>query len=196
MSTKIDAELEEKLRQGFKYANKFMVGMWRLGFGPWFNLWPQGWGQIMVITHTGRVTGIKHHTPVNFAIIDGEVYCIAGFGKIADWYRNLLANPEVEIWLPDSWWTGTAEDLSKADNRTEIMRSVVVASGFAGPLFGVDPKALDDESLAEATKSYKVMRIRRVAARTGTGGPGDLAWVWQVATMVLLPLVFFRRKKR
>lgn len=35
---------------------------------------------------------------------------------------------------------------------------------------------------------------------TGVGGPGDLAWVWQVATALLLPLalagLFGRRRKR
>ena len=47
-------EVEIKLRQSFKQLNKFMLLMWRLGFGRWFNVWPEGFGQIMVITHTGR----------------------------------------------------------------------------------------------------------------------------------------------
>ena len=170
--------------------------MWRLGMGPWFNIWPEGWGQIMVITNKGRKTGIKYRTPVNFAVIDGDVYCIAGFGKIADWYRNILADPEVELWLPDGWWMGMAEDVSETSNRPEIMRAVVTASGFAGPLFGVDPKKLDAQDLDRVTKPYKVVRIRRVGALTGPGGPGDYAWIWQVATMVLLPIAIFKKKRR
>lgn len=196
MSTIIDAQLANKLRQGFKYLNKFMVVMWRLGFGPWFNVWPEGWGQVMVITHTGRKSGIKYKTPVNYAIIDGEVYCIAGFGKVSDWYKNLLTNPEIEIWLPDGWWQGVAEDVSQAVNRPKIMRAVVTASGFAGPLFGVDPKKLDDNALAEETKNYMVFRIHRTQALTGPSGPGDLGWIWQVATLILLPLVLIKRKRK
>ena len=195
MSTRIDAEMAQKLRQGFKVFNRFMLLMWRLGFGPWFNLWPSGWGQIMVLTHTGRKSGRQYRTPVNFAILDGSVYCIAGFGRVADWYRNLVANPAVEVWLPDGWWQGVAEDVSSNKNRPRIMRAVVEASGFAGPLFGVDPKKLDDQALMEATQSYKVVRIQRQAARTGPGGPGELAWVWQLATLVLLPLAFRRRRR-
>jgi len=196
MSTQITPELAAKLRQGFKTLNKFMLWMWRLGLGSWFNLWPEGFGQIMVMTHTGRVTGYKHRTPVNFAILEGNVYCIAGFGKVADWYRNIVADPQVEIWLPEGWWKGIAEDVSDASNRLEIMRAVVIASGFAGPLFGIDPKALDDAALDRATQSYKVMRIQRVEACTGPGGPGDLAWFWQVATLVLLLLVTFKRRRK
>jgi deazaflavin-dependent oxidoreductase (nitroreductase family) len=196
VSAKIDDQLADKLRQGFKYMNKFMVLMWRLGFGPWFNKWPEGWGQIMVITHIGRKSGEKYKTPVNYAVIEGEVYCIAGFGKIADWYRNLLANPEVEIWLPDGWWQGVVEDVSQACNRASIMRAVVTASGFAGPMFGIDPKKLDDHALVKATQNYKILRIHRTCALTGPGGPGDFGWFWQVATMILLPMVIFRKRRK
>lgn len=195
MSTKIDAKKVENLRQSFKYFNKFMVFLWRLGMGWWFGLWPQGWGQIMVITHIGRVTGKRYRTPVNFAIVNGEVFCTAGFGKQADWYRNILANPNVEIWLPEGWWTGTAIDISENKNHLEIMRAVIKASGFAGPMFGADANVMDDESLKEATESYRLVHIQREQARTGRGGPGELAWFWQIATFVMLPLVFLRRKR-
>ena len=196
MPTQIDPEMAENLRQGFKFFNKFMLLMWRLGFGPWFNLWPEGWGQIMVLTHRGRKSGRVYRTPVNYAILKGEVYCIAGFGRVADWYRNVIANPAVEIWLPDGWWQGGAEDVSGDENRPQIMRAVVEASGFAGPLFGVDPKKLDDPALLKATQSYKVVCVHRQAARTGPGGPGELAWVWQLTTLVLLPLALLRRRRK
>ncbi len=196
MARKIDAKMAEKLRQSFKSFNKFMLLLWRLGMGRWFGLWPEGWGQIMVITHTGRVTGKRYRTPVNFAIVDGEVYCTAGFGKIADWYQNILANPDVEIWLPQGWWLGKALEISDYENHLEIMRAVIEASGFAGPMFGVDVNTLDDEALAEVTSSYRLIHIRRELACTGPGGPGDLAWIWQVATFVLLPMVFLRRKSK
>ena len=195
MSMHIDPEIEQKLRQGFKVMNKFMVFLWRLGIGPWFGLWPNGWGQIMVITHTGRKTGNKYKTPVNFAELEGEVYCIAGFGKTADWYRNLIINPEVEIWLPNGWWKGIAEDISDSPKRPEIMRVVITASGFAGRMFGLNPKKLDDEALALATSSYKVIHIHRKIPQTGPGGPNDLALVWQIAIFLLIPSLLSRRKK-
>lgn len=196
MSINIDPNMAQKLRQSFKSFNKFMLLLWRLGMGHWFGLWPEGWGQIMVITHRGRVSGKKYRTPVNFAIVDEEVYCTAGFGKIADWYKNIIANPEVEIWLPESWWAGRAEDVSGSENYLEVMRAVIKASGFAGPMFGVDAEILDDEALEKATRNYKLVHIHREEPRTGPGGPGELAWIWQVATFVLLPMVLFRRKRK
>jgi len=187
--------MEEQLRQGFKYFNRFMVFMWRLGLGSWVNMWPQGSGQIMVITHTGRKTGLRRRTPVNYALVDGELYCTAGFGPRTDWYRNILANPQVEVWLPDGWWAGVAEDITGDERALSLLRAVLIASGFAAPAAGLHPKTMTDDELAAATAHYRLIHIRRTEARTGPGGPGDLAWVWPLATFLLLPLALRRRRR-
>ena len=196
MSMKIDAKMAETLRQRFKTFNKFMVLLWRLGMGWWFGLWPEGWGQIMVITHFGRISGKKYQTPVNFAIVNGEIYCTAGFGKVADWYRNIIANPMVEIWLPQGWWTGKARDVSEEEDSLEIMRAVIKASGFAGPMFGVNADQLDDKSLSKLTKNYRLIQIQREEACTGPGGPADLHWIWQISTFFLLSVLLRRRRRK
>lgn len=136
---------EEKLRSGFKILNKFMVILWKLGLADWINIWPTVFGQIMVITHKGRKTGYKRLSPVNFAIINGEIYCTAGFGEKSDWFQNILMNPNVEVWLTEGRWEGTAEDISNDPNRLFYLREVLIASGFAAPLAGVYPKKIDDE---------------------------------------------------
>lgn len=194
--TTISPESEKTLRQVFKNFNTFMVLLWRLGLGNWINLFPESAGQIMVLSHTGRKTGLKRRTPVNYALIDGEIYCLAGFGSISDWYRNLLANPEVEVWLPDGWYAGRAVDVTNEKGRLERLRAVLIASGFAAPLFGIRPTEMSDAELEAATRDYCLVRIERHSPRTGPGGPGDLSWVWPLATFILLPLVFSRRRRR
>jgi hypothetical protein len=32
--------IEDLTRQGFKYFNRFMIAMWRLGLGGMINFWP------------------------------------------------------------------------------------------------------------------------------------------------------------
>ena len=98
----------ERLRVGFRIFNRFMVALWRLGLGGWVNAWPSVGGRVMVLVNTGRKSGLPRRTPLNYAVIDGEVHCIAGFGRVSDWHKNLLAHPEVELWLPDGWWSGRA----------------------------------------------------------------------------------------
>ncbi len=189
-------QLEQALRQGFRYFNRFMLLLWRLGLGPWLNAWPPVLGRYMVLTHTGRKSGLRRRTPVNYASVDGDLYCVAGFGRGADWYRNLIANPAVEIWLPDGWWNGAAEEVVDPPDRLRLLRQVLIASGVAAYAAGIDPRGMTDEQLDRATGAYRLMRIHRVAPRTGAGGPGELAWVWPAATHVLLGLLLVQRACR
>ena len=147
------------LRKIFRLVNSFMVFMWKIGWGKMINFWPQGIGRIMVIKHRGRKTGKERLTPVNYAPVEGEIYCTAGFGSGSDWYRNMLANPEIELWLPEGKRDARAEDISSAPNRIFLLRQVLIASGFAGPLFGIDQKKFTDEQLNEVSKDYRLVHF-------------------------------------
>ena len=186
---------DRQLLQAFRWLNRYMLLHWRLGLGPYANRRELS-GQIMVLVHVGRKTGRIRRTPVNYVILDGDVYCTAGFGAVSDWYRNLLANPQVEVWLPHGWWAGLAEDVSDSPERLALLRQVLIASGFAARAAGLDPMRMSDEALDAASRSYRLVRIRRTQALTGPGGPGDLAWVWPVATAVLLGLLLLPRRRR
>jgi deazaflavin-dependent oxidoreductase (nitroreductase family) len=184
-----------RMRRTFKVFNRFMILMWRLGLGVWLKS-KETWGQVLVIVHQGRKSGLKRYAPVNYALVDGELYCTAAFGLRADWYRNLMANPEIEIWHPDGRWEGVAEDVSDSGHRVALMREVLIGSGFAARVFGLNPHALSDEELTKVTQSYRLLHLRRGSALTGPGGPGDLAWIWPLATFGLLWILLRRRRKR
>ena len=182
---------EELLRAGFHQFNKGMLLMWRLGLGAFMGRRELS-GQIMVLTHTGRVTGRTHRTPVNFSEHDGDLYCTAGFGRRSDWFSNALCHPAVEVWVPSrtlggavGWWAGEAEEATDAPDAVARLRDVLIASGFAGRLDGFRPTTSDDDVRA-LLDEYAVLRIRRTAALTGPGGPGDLTWVWPVTAGALL----------
>lgn len=198
--TPLNSQTEASLRQFFKYFNRVMLLLWRLGIGPSMNRYPDTTGRFMVIVHTGRKTGLRRCTPVNYAEVEGGLYCAAGFGSVSHWYQNILANPQVEIWLENERWAAAAEDVSDHPDRIHLLREVLKGSGFVAPLVGVDPRRLSDEELDRATANYRLIHLRRAEPITGPGGPGDLAWVWPVATAVLLPLalagLFGRRPKR
>lgn len=147
------------LRKVFHAGNRFMVWMWKMGWGKFINIWPAGFGRIMVIRHRGRRSGREYLTPVNYAIVEGEIYCTAGFGSISDWYRNMLANPKVELWLSGEKKWCCAEDISDSPRRLFLLRQVIIASGFAGPLFGINPKKLDDARLDAVSKDYRLVHF-------------------------------------
>lgn len=189
-------QLEQQLRLGFKKFNLFMVWMWRLGLGRWVNIWPSVGGRIMVITHTGRKTGLLRRTPVNY-VRDGEVvYLTAGFGRKSDWYHNLLSNSEVEVWLPEGRWRGVAEDISDDPQRLSRLRDVIRASGFAGWIVGLDPDRMSDPEFHQLTADYRLLRIHLGDPVVGPGGPGDMAWLWIPIGVIGLTLLLLLRKRK
>jgi deazaflavin-dependent oxidoreductase (nitroreductase family) len=187
----------QNLRQAFKGLNRLMLLFWRLGLGGLVNAAPETGGQIMILVQTGRKSGLTRRTPVNYTLFDGELYCIAGFGPDSDWYLNIQANPQVEVWLPDSWYAGEAIDVTRGRGALARFRAILIASGFAARVAGIDPTRLSDADLAKIVRDhrYRLLQIKRTGARTGPGGPGDLAWIWPLATFLLLPLVFLRLKR-
>ena len=194
-----DSAAADLLRRFFKLLNRYMVLHWRLGMGPIGNR-PELTGCIMVLTHRGRKSGKQRRTPVNYALIAGDYYCVAGFGAGADWYRNLLANPQVEVWAPEGWYAGVAEDVTDwpAERRTPILRQVLYNSGFAGRAAGIDAIHMSDAALLAATADYRLVCIRDTEPRTGPGGPGDLVWMWPVAATKLAVVIvwLFLRQRR
>ena len=151
----------DTLRKVFRVMNRFMVLMWKIGLGKMINMWPAGFGRIMVLKHRGRKSRKEFLTPVNYAIVEGEIYCTAGFGPVSDWYRNMLVNPQIELWLPEGKRSACAEDISDSPRRLFLLRQVIIASGFAAPLFGINPKKLNDEQLDVISKEYRLVHFIR-----------------------------------
>lgn len=170
----------DRLRRLFRQFNRVMVLMFRLGLGAYIgNRWT---GYIMVITTTGRKSGLRRHTPVDFLQGDGEVYCNLGFGTNSDWYRNVQANPQVEVWLGSKAWLGRAEIVPTEEARP-LYRKLLERAGFADRAFTkVNLSALGDEDLGRLPGAGPLLRIRLERELPAPPDrPGDLAWVWPVA---------------
>lgn len=189
--TTISPQAEQKLRHYFRTLNRFMLLMWRLGLARFINIWPEVGGRIMVIQHIGHKTGKVRQTPVNYAEVDGDIYCTAGFGSVSHWYRNLLANPEVEIWLPNGRYHAHAQDITDDPNALPLLRQVLINSGFAATAVGVHPKTMSDKELAAITGSYRLIRFAR---QQPAAGRADLIWVWPVAAVLLLASLWFKHR--
>lgn len=89
----------------FKWIFKLPVLQYRLGLG-----WIIG-RYILLLTTTGRKSGLPRHTPLEYEYDrEGDRYRIAaGWGGNTDWYRNLLANPQVTIQVGNRKFSAIAE---------------------------------------------------------------------------------------
>ena len=185
---------EKMLQKGFRYLNRFLVLMYRLGMAPLINCFPSLFGQIMILSHTGRKSGRKYQSGLNFYELDGSIYCTAGFGSGSDWYRNISANPTAEVWVNNNRHLCSVEEIENNLVNLPIMRQVLICSGFAAYAAGINPRKLSDDALFEAVAEYRLIRLKRVEARTGNGGPGDLAWINALLLLMMLPALFRKKK--
>lgn len=168
------------LRRVFWFVNRYlMVPIFRLGLGPLFGS-PFG-GYIMVLKPIGRKSGKTYHTPVNYAIHNGCVYCVSGGRRTSDWFRNLLAHPEVEIILPGGAIFARAEEVADPDERRVMARQVLINAGFAGFFEGYNPRTISDAALQEKIHDLPVLRFTPLGLGNGACDPGGWAWVWSVA---------------
>ena len=77
--------------------------MYKIGLGAIF-------GQIvLLLTTTGRKSGKKRVTPLQYEEIDGAIYVAAALGVKADWVRNIIADPMVDVQVKKDKFSGRAE---------------------------------------------------------------------------------------
>ncbi len=64
---------------------------------------------ILLLTTTGRKSGLPRTTPLQYEEVDGA-YCLGSArGQHADWFQNILANPQVEIQVRSRRYKAVAE---------------------------------------------------------------------------------------
>jgi deazaflavin-dependent oxidoreductase (nitroreductase family) len=64
---------------------------------------------VLLLTTTGRKSGKRRVTPLQYEEIDGRLYLGAARGMKADWIRNVQADPKVEVRVKASRFSATAE---------------------------------------------------------------------------------------
>jgi deazaflavin-dependent oxidoreductase (nitroreductase family) len=80
--------------QALRFGLRLPVWLYRLHLG-----WFLG-NRFLMLTHKGRKSGQSHHTVIEVVHYDKETdayYAVSGWGKKADWYQNIHAQPEVVI---------------------------------------------------------------------------------------------------
>ena len=155
-------------------------------------------GYFLTLTTTGRRTGLPRRTPLNYAILDGRVYLLSGFGVHADWYRNLTAEPRVTLALPGRVVRGNAVPVEDPVEAERAAVAVARSSGFALVFEGMNPLTATDERLRRQLAGRPVVRITAAEPiRPGRHDPGSRSWV---IPHVLVPLAvlgaarFLRRR--
>ena len=89
--------------QRMKYIQKLHRVLYAIGLGSVIGR------IILLLTTTGRKTGLKRVTPLQYEEIEGKYYLGSARGLQADWVRNIQASPQVEVRVKSSTFEGQAE---------------------------------------------------------------------------------------
>jgi hypothetical protein len=147
------------LRAFFRLINRFIVvPAFRVGWGQIIS--NSITGDIMVLGINGRRTEKIRYTPVSYARIGPNIYCYQGKEMKGQWYLNLLANPKVEVLLPDGRFFGYGEEIHDIAEKLKAIRQILLCSGLNRSMYGFDPEAASDEVVLEKTRGMPVIRIR------------------------------------
>ncbi len=88
--------------------------------------------RLLVLTTRGRRTGRPRVSGLNYAVAGETVYVIAGYGPSTDWYRNLRADPRVEVRVGRRRWPALARTITDPDERRrglELLRRSALQQG-------------------------------------------------------------------
>jgi deazaflavin-dependent oxidoreductase (nitroreductase family) len=77
-----------------------------LGLGPFLGRF------MLLLTTTGRKSGLARVTPLQYEQIDGLIYVASARGPQADWFRNIQAQPEVVVQMGTRRFRGQAEPIT------------------------------------------------------------------------------------
>jgi deazaflavin-dependent oxidoreductase (nitroreductase family) len=140
-----DPTYREAFHRRLQASNRFVVALYRIGLLPLL-----GAGRTtMLLTTRGRKSQRLRRFPVGYFRIDGEIYLISGWGKRANWYKNLHSSPD-EVWLQIGFrsFPATATIIDDPEQvRQKIEHLISESPAVAKHLLGWDP---DHDTLASA----------------------------------------------
>jgi len=189
--------LDPIAHRAFKALNRyFMIPMHRAGMGAWLGSPIGGW--MLLLRVRGRKSGIVRETPLNYFVADGSVWIVAGFGPRTEWYRNLLADPAVEVWLPTRHLAGTAVEVRSPSVRARILPALIRATGLLSFLAGVNPWTATEAQVTDALDFVPLIRIDPAEGwiEPGPDDPGGRAWIWRQALVLGASLLVLRAIRR
>ena len=181
--------LLEPLRRAFLIVNPLVSPVLDRGFGALFSNPVTGY--LMVLRTRGRRTGLMRAAPLGYVVLDGVIYCCAGFGETTAWYQNVLADPSVEVVLPGRTLRGKATPVSAPDEWIRAYRALVASLGVIGRLAVGDVRGLDDAEMLEAHGGVPLVRITPSSFVPGPLDPGGRFWLvpWAASAVLAIVLV-------
>ncbi len=189
------ARMLPRMHRSFLFVNRWLVvPALRAGLGQLFSNLVTG--SLMVLRTRGRRSGLWRDAPLGYVIRDGAVYCCAGFGRTTQWLRNIEADARVEVLLPASAVTGSAEEVTDPSEWAPAMRALLTSMGPIGRWTAGDVRDMSDEELRAHSSGVPLVRVRVTGLASGPFDPGGSGWIVVNGTFALAAAAWVVRRLR
>ena len=88
---------------------------YKLGLGPLIGR------VVLLLTTTGRKSGLARVTPLQYEDVDGDFYIGSARGDQADWFQNILADPSVEVQIKERRFETLAEPVTDIERIADFL---------------------------------------------------------------------------
>lgn len=95
--------------------NKLMITLYRMGLGLLAGR------TILLLTTTGRKSGLPRVTPLQFERVNGEIMVASGWGPKSDWICNLRKDPHAQVQIRLRKFKVTAELITDSGKICEFL---------------------------------------------------------------------------
>lgn len=94
---------------------------------------------VMLLTTVGRRSGQPRTVGISFMPSGNNFIVFSGWGIRSDWYKNVLANPEIQIQVGRRQLRATAKLVREPERRAQLMLQMQQRSSHCGPPGPVRP---------------------------------------------------------
>lgn len=133
--------------------------LYRAGLGPALGR------LILLLTTTGRRSGLPRVTPLQYEEVDGAFYVGSARGVKADWFRNIVCNPRVRVQVGSRAFEAAAEAVTdpcriadflelRLRRHPRMIGAILRAEGMPAP-----PGRRDLEAYAKRSALVVIRRI-------------------------------------
>jgi deazaflavin-dependent oxidoreductase (nitroreductase family) len=136
-----------------RWLYRMPIKVYRMGLGRFMG------SRFLMLTHLGRKTGMKRY--VVLEVVDRTVggwYVAAAYGNHADWFRNITANPKVEVNYRGRSRSATATVVSE-DEAMSVLRRYADAHPRAARTLGRLMGVAMGGDMVEAARTIPIVKV-------------------------------------
>ena len=127
-------------------------------------------GRLILITYTGKKSGMRYMLPVQYARSDGELIVVAGYHQHKKWWRNLRQRSMIQVCYRGKWYEALAT-ASEGDVSVitplfpAYLRRFPASARIRGLTLDPSGGVEDEEKLREAAKKVVMVGIKAPALK-------------------------------